>query len=77
MPQQSERVKKLTAIDLLGSLLLLLASTVLSGLLNSKTSLGACKVGVAVVVHGLLQGVAFPAENIVAVGGGAATKGIS
>jgi hypothetical protein len=50
-------------------LLLLLTSVVLSGLLDSKTSLGAGKVGVAVVVHGLLQGVALPAEDVVTVGG--------
>jgi hypothetical protein len=62
-------VRKLTAIDRLGSLLLLLASVVLSGLLDSEASLGAGNVGVAVVVHGLLQGVALPAEDVVTVGG--------
>jgi hypothetical protein len=47
--------------------LLLLASIVLSGLLDGKASLGASGVEVAVVVHGLLKGVVFPAEDIVTV----------
>jgi len=58
---------KLTAVNILWSLLLLLASIVLRGLLNSKTSLGAGGVEIAVVVHGLLEGVAFPTEDVVTV----------
>jgi hypothetical protein len=61
---------RLTAIDRLGSLLLLLASVVLSGLLDGKTSLGAGNVKGAAVVHSLLQGVGFPAKDVVTVGGG-------
>ena len=58
---------KLTAINILGSLLLLLASIVLRGLLDGETSLGASGVEVAIVVHGLLQGVGFPTEDVVTV----------
>ena len=63
---------KLTAINLLGSLLLLLARIVLRGLLDRKASLGARGVEVAVVVHGLLERVALPAEDVVTVCSGSA-----
>jgi hypothetical protein len=59
--------KILTAVDRLRSLLLLLASVVLSGLLNGETSFGASGVEVAVVVHGLLERVAFPTEDVITV----------
>lgn len=59
----------LTAINVLGGLLLLLASAVLRGCLDSETGLGAGGVKVAVVVHGLLERVAFPAEDVVTVSG--------
>jgi hypothetical protein len=47
--------------------LLLLASVVLSGLLDGKTSFGTCSVEVALIVHGFLERVAFPTEDVVAV----------
>jgi hypothetical protein len=57
----------LTAVNLFGGLLLLLASVVLSGLLDSETGLGASGVEIAVVVHSLLERVTFPTEDVVAV----------
>jgi hypothetical protein len=57
----------LTAVNVLRCLLLLLASVVLGGLLDCKASLGASGVEVAVVIHGLLERVTFPTENVVAV----------
>ncbi len=55
-------------------MLLLGAGAVLGVGLGGETCLGACGVEVAVVVHGLLEGVAFPAKDVVAVSGG--TTGI-
>jgi hypothetical protein len=66
----------LTAVDVLRSLLLLLASIVLSGLLDGKTSLGASSVEIAAVVHCLLEGVGFPAEDVVTMCS-RATRGVS
>lgn len=60
---------KLTAVNIFRSLLLLLASIVLRGLLDGKTGLGAGGVEVTVVVHGLLEGVAFPTEDVVTMRG--------
>ena len=57
----------LTAVNVFRSLLLLLASVVLSGLLDGKTSFGTCSVEVALIVHGFLERVAFPTEDVVAV----------
>jgi hypothetical protein len=59
----------LTAVDVLGCLLLLGARAVLGVGLGGETGLGAGGVEVAVVVHGLLERVAFPAEDVVAVRG--------
>jgi hypothetical protein len=64
-------VERLTAIDFLGCLLLLLASIVLSGLLNGETGLGTSGVEVAVIIHGLLQTIALPSEDVVTMGGSA------
>jgi hypothetical protein len=58
-----------TSIDILNSLLLLLASIVLGWLLDRETGLGASVVESAAVVHGFLEGVSFPAEDVVAVSG--------
>jgi hypothetical protein len=58
----------LTSINVLNGLLLLLAGVVLSRLLGGEASLGAGSVEVAVVVHGQLKGVAFPAKDVVTVG---------
>ena len=66
----------LTAVNILGSLLLLLARIVLRRLLDGETSLGASGVEVAVVVHSLLEGVAFPTEDVVTMRG-RATEGRS
>jgi uncharacterized membrane protein YfcA len=57
----------LTAVNVFRSLLLLLASVVLSGLLDGKTGFGTGGVEVALIVHGFLERVAFPTEDIVAV----------
>lgn len=54
----------------------LLARIVLSGCLNGKASLGAGSVKVAVVIHSLLERVAFPSEDVIAMSG-RATKEIS
>jgi len=62
---------KLTAIDILGSLLGLGAGAVLRLGLGGDAGLGAVGVEVALVVHGLLECVALPAEDVVAVGGSA------
>jgi hypothetical protein len=48
-------------------LLLLLAGVVLSGLLGSEAGLGASSIEVAVVVHGLLERVLLPPEEVVTV----------
>lgn len=60
----------LTAVNILGSLLFLGAGAVLVGGLGVDA--GGSAVGVesarADVVHGLLEGVAFPAEEVVTVG---------
>lgn len=64
--------KKLTSIDLLGRLLRLLTSIILSGLLRGETSFWTRIVQIACIVHCFLQRVGFPAEDVVAVGGGAA-----
>ena len=68
---------KLTAIDVFGCLLLLGAGAVLSICLGGKTSLGAGSVEVATVVHGLLERVALPAEDVVTVGGGSTVALVS
>jgi hypothetical protein len=68
---EGRSVERLTAVDLFRSLLLLLASIVLSGLLDGKAGLGASGVEVTVVVHGLLQAVTLPAEDVVTVRGSA------
>jgi hypothetical protein len=49
--------------------LLLLASIVLSGLLRMQTCSRAVHVQVAIVVHGLLQAVTLPAEEVISVSG--------
>lgn len=67
----------LTSIDRLDRLLPLFACIVLRGLLCSQTSPGACIVEVATVVHGFLEGVAFPTENVVAMRGGATINNVS
>ena len=51
--------------------MLLGASAVLLGGLDGQTSLGASLVEVAAVVHGQLQRVVLPAEDVITVGGGA------
>lgn len=61
---------ELTAVDVLRGLLLLGARAVLGIGLGGEAGLGARFVEVAAAVHGLLEGVAFPAEHVVAVGGG-------
>lgn len=53
------------AVDLLGGLLLDLAGVVLLGGLVGEASGGAVAVEVALLVHGFLQGVALPAEEVV------------
>lgn len=65
---------RLTAINVLGCLLFLGAGAVLGIGLGGETCFGACVVEVAVVVHGLLEGVAFPTKDVVTVSGG--TTGI-
>ena len=65
---------ELTSVDLLGSLLLLLAGVVLGGLLGVEASGRAVSVQVAAGVHGLLQGVALPAEDVVTVSGSATVE---
>lgn len=60
-----------TAIDRLLGHLLLGASVVLGRLLGMESGSRAVSVQVAAVVHGLLEGVGLPAEDVVAVGGGA------
>ena len=51
--------------------MLLVAGVVGGGLLDGEAGLGAGVVLGAAVVHGLLERVAFPAEDVVTVGGGA------
>jgi hypothetical protein len=63
--------KRLTAINLLGCLLLDGAGIVLVGGLGSEAGSRAILVQVAVLVHGLLQGVTLPAEDVVTVSGSA------
>ena len=60
--------RELTAVDGLGGLLLDSACVVLLRRLISETSSRAIAVEVAAVVHGPLQDVALPAEEIVTVG---------
>lgn len=60
-----------TSVDLLRCLLLLGACAVLGVGLGGEAGLGAVLVEVAVVVHGLLERVALPAEDVITVGGGA------
>lgn len=67
----------LTAIDRLLGLLRLSAGIVRSSCLGLEASLGAVGVEVAVVVHGELQGVALPAEDVVTVGGRTSIIGIT
>lgn len=62
--------RELTAVDVLGGLLLLGAGAVLGIGLGGEASLGACVVEVAAVIHGLLERVAFPAEDVVTMSGG-------
>ena len=62
----------LTAINLLGSLLLLDACVVLVGGLGCDTGGGAVLVEVASLVHGLLERVALPAEDVITVSGSTA-----
>lgn len=57
------------AVDILRSLLLLVASVVDIGALFVDAGRGAVLVEVAVLVHGLLERVTLPAEDVVAVGG--------
>lgn len=45
----------------------LLAGVVLGGLLDGETGLGASDVEIALVVHGLLERIALPAENVITV----------
>jgi hypothetical protein len=69
--KEKKRKRKLTAVDILGSLLGHGAGAVLRLGLGGDAGLGAVGVEVALVVHGLLERVALPAEDVVAVGGGA------
>jgi len=62
---------ELTAVDVLGCLLLLVAGAVLCVGLDGETGLGAGLVEGAAVVHGLLERVALPSEDVVTVSGGA------
>ena len=68
---------QLTVVDLLGSLLLVDASVILGGGLGGEAGGGAVLVEVAALVHGLLEGVALPAEDVVTVGGRATGQIIS
>lgn len=68
--------EKLTAINVLGSLLGLCAGTVLSVRLRSKTSLWTSLVKIAFVVHSLLKGVTFPAKDVVAMGCGTTVRNL-
>jgi hypothetical protein len=65
---QKIRRHELTAINGLGGDLGLLASVVLSGLLEGKASGGARIVQIAAVVHGALESVSLPAEHVITVG---------
>ena len=64
----------LTSVDVFGGLLLLLAGVVLIGLLGVKASSRAVVVEVAAGVHGLLERVALPAEDVVTVGSRSTTS---
>lgn len=66
--------EKLTAVNLLGCLLLLLAGVVLGRLLDGETGFGAGDVEIALVVHSLLERVSLPAEDVITVGGGTTEK---
>lgn len=66
--------KPLTSVDGLGGLLIDGASVVHLGFLGGDTGGRAVGVEVAVVVHGLLEAVAFPAEDVIAVGSGATKR---
>jgi hypothetical protein len=68
---------KLTAVDVFGGLLLLCAGAVLGVGLCGETGFGAGSVEVAAVVHGFLEGVAFPAEDVVSVSGGTTVRHVS
>ncbi len=63
-----------TAVNNLGCLLGLGAGAVLFGGLSSDASRRAVLVQVAALVHGLLEGVALPAEDIITVGSSAAVS---
>lgn len=63
--------KKRTAINRLRSLLLESASVILSRSLGRQASRRAVLVEIAALVHGLLEGVTLPAEDVVTVGGSA------
>lgn len=67
--------KRLTSVDGLWRLLLDLACAVLGRRLGVDAGLGAVRVEVAAVVHGLLERVALPPEHVVSVGGGASVQG--
>ena len=60
---------RLTAVDGLGRLLLDGASVVLGGLLGCEAGRRAVAVEVAAVVHGPLESVTLPAEDVVTMGG--------
>jgi hypothetical protein len=62
-------VARLTAVDGLGRLLLDGASVVLRGLLGGEAGRRAVAVEVAAVVHGPLESVTHPAEDVVTMGG--------
>lgn len=65
---------KLTSINGLLGLLGLDAGVVLISSLCLEASRGAVPVQVAATVHGLLEGVAFPSEDVVTVGSSATVE---
>jgi len=69
--------QKLTAVDGLGGLLGNGASVVLLGRLVVEAGSGAVVVEVAALVHGLLEGVVLPAEDVVTVSSRATGKNLS
>jgi hypothetical protein len=59
--------KKLTAINILGRLLLLLTRIIRRRLLCGQSRLGTRIIQIAAIIHGFLQRVALPAKHVVGV----------